>query len=407
MEDKQAAVVPSPSRFPALQTLSLHKVHPSTIKPGAMPCLRRLSLRSIDGFSISQLYNLLSGADTISEIRLEYSNPAIDMRLAPDHVRSFLPLPPSASAPPLILPVLSLAWIPVPFADLWRIFHFLRMPRLEWLSLGIHVSRYSSRLIHRLDGVMFFAEGTNAGIPDDSVVTLDGLRHLNITYCGLHDPNPPEPRLDRLYFPTLQSLSLMSYELDRHPSSLPLPPFSALFYDQAFEKLTALELRHFTLTFPHARSVLERMPSLQMLALHDCPGTGAVVCGLAAGSCEHGHDSRGSAWLCPGLDTLRLVGADDLRIECLRRVLAARAQAAVSSDRGISGDSRGVLGDVTNADARSARQWLHLGTDPRKSDVRQARIARVRFRRCAQVTEEGAMGLLELCGGPEKVKWTE
>ncbi|KAI0762316.1 hypothetical protein C8Q74DRAFT_142562 [Fomes fomentarius] len=404
-----------PSRFPALRSLSLRNVHPLVLWPGGTPCLRRLSLRSIEGLRLSQLYTLLSNAP-LKQVAFELTAPVVDLRFSKTSVMGGPIDLSSNTAPPMTLPVNSLTWIPAPYSDLWRILHFFRMPRLQRLTLGVRVSRSTSRLLHVIDQNTFYAGGaddTLTGIPSGSSISLDSLCHLDIMYCGLHNAHMPPPTLSRLYFPALRALALGSLLSDQHAAPPPLPPFTALFEEQPLSRLTELVLRNFAL-IPHTtRSVLARCPALALLVLRKCTGSGALICALAPGTCEDGHRDwgrgDGAPALCPQLNALDIDGSEDLTIGCIRRVIFARTngEQAHPSPHSVQ-ESRNVLGDVTNAaGARPlspVSQGIRGAHKPRHEALR--RIKQLRFRSCAGIRREDALGLRDLCGGPETVLWS-
>ena len=268
--------------FPALQTLSLTRVHPMVLPRSAMPSLLKLKLDGLGhNLYFSQLLSLLSGTPALRMLMLQHALPTLDPHRVVNVSRSpprWIPTGPlnvSGTIGVKLHNLVSLSLNPAPASGLWMLLLFVQLPALETLDLHIYTDPHSAFFQGVTpDGRPFLlrphpsaSENSNA-TPDAWTVRLPALRTLRITYCISPSPAPtpnidfiapppvqpppPLPQLRRIVFPALASLSIahaLAYdprvsapETTPWPPLQPLPAFDALFHTPDFTRLARLSL---------------------------------------------------------------------------------------------------------------------------------------------------------------------
>ncbi|PIL30000.1 hypothetical protein GSI_07911 [Ganoderma sinense ZZ0214-1] len=319
--------------FPALQHLSLTRVHPMVLPRSAMPSLLTLKL---DGLArkllFSRLLYHLSGAPALRTLILHDTLPTVDphrlatMGVSPPTLFPNGTIRVSEGTRKVKLPALhSLSLRPAPPWALWLLFHYLELPALTKLDLHIYTDRHSQHWPWiSPDGrpvEVTLPPSDDVLGPDHWAIPLPALRTLHITYY-VSPPSPPStspqgpdapppatatlPQLRRLAFPGLTELQIALASDPRVPATStssstppragppispsvlpPLPAFDALLHAPDFRHLVRLALVGCVLPLtPLSDALRGRMPALEVLALRACRGAGPLVCALAPGECR-------------------------------------------------------------------------------------------------------------------------
>ncbi|PIL29980.1 hypothetical protein GSI_07891 [Ganoderma sinense ZZ0214-1] len=417
--------------YPVLRDLTLCQIHPKVLCPVLKPRLRKLTLKDLPTagrFCVSHLFSLLRECPHLDTLELTRATPIIDVQPVigrSHHTSQLLPVP-YAWRP--TLPIKNLVLNGVPTTDLWRIFRLLDMPALETLSHLVPSHIQEPRWPHT------FGDQYTDQVPEIPI-EVPQLQCLTLEYDIL-DPFRPFPQLAHVLFPNLAELRITythrasrwdhdSAHLDSSERA-PFPPslFQPLFRQPAFTTLRTLHLAHARIDVPLMCEFLQHaLPALDCLSLEDCVGAGPLVCALGSPAsfdvCLHGHghplppssyeveeeyedeDEEGrtivitqtrtrtratAEWLGLRVRTLVLVGCADVRIDCLRKLIATRAAAAMG------------VHDVT-----PGRSWskFRLKEDKAVRGWTPCRIETVCVERCVMVTEGGVNMLRSLAGAPE------
>ncbi|KAM5542304.1 hypothetical protein V8D89_004177 [Ganoderma adspersum] len=429
---------PETELYPALRDLTLCQIHPAVLRPGLKAQLCKLTLKDLPtagGFYISDLLYLLEECPHLETLELTRATPIIDVQSIVGRPCRSTQLLPAPYVWKPVLPIKHLVLNCVPTVDLWRVFQLLNTPALETLSHLVPSVLQEPRWPH------IFSDRFSDEIPE-TPIEVPQLQRLDLEYDIL-DPGRPLAHLALLVFPNLSELRITythrAWDRDSDPSGAwferaTFPPslFQPLFRQATFAALTTLHLAHASIDVPRMCEFLQRSaPVLELLGLENCVGAGALVCALGSPAafdvCLHGHahplppppssyededmdededvdedeDDNEDAdrrtitittttatpeWLGLRIHTLVLVDCADVRIDCLRKVIATRAAAELG---------------VHDAKPRKSWSAWRLEEDEAVRGWTPRRIERLCVERCAMVTKGGMNMLRSLAGAPE------
>ncbi|PIL29981.1 hypothetical protein GSI_07892 [Ganoderma sinense ZZ0214-1] len=419
--------------FPALQHLSLTRVHPMVLPCSTMPSLLTLKLDGLGrNLFFSRLFYHLLSTPALRTLILHGTLLTLD----PHRLANIGLSPPSVfpngalSAPAthkVKLPTLdSLSLCPAPAWSLWLLFHYLELPALAKLDLHVHTGRLYWPWIlpdgRPVDARVPPESRTDILGPDHWAISLPALRTLHITYCVSSPPAPapaPFPQIRRLVFPGLTELQIihalasdphLAATAQAYPPPPPLPAFDALFHAPDFRHLVRLTLIGCILPLATLCDALRvRMPALEVLTLAACRGAAALVCALAPEECGGQHercerrpgntdvdtdkdsDSNGDAWIGTKVSVVIVARCPGVRAGCLRKVVEARVRANVGASALGSGREGSPLGSSTGP---------VVGSKSGARVRRPERIAQLRVIECPGVTKDDIATLAAIPGAP-------
>ncbi|KAF7794538.1 hypothetical protein EIP86_005672 [Pleurotus ostreatoroseus] len=357
-------------RFPQLSRLLLSGISPTELPPSTAHRLRRLHVhfpvpRPYPSnpllppyFRMSSFCAYLAKTVQLETLIMEDCTPLMDVYLHPDpghHMKldssSVTPiraiLPTSAV---LLTAVRRFDWTSAPPKDLWRLFHFLKMPALRQLdiSLGKVEDRWFS-VQDRVIAPMLSSHPLSLN-PVNLLLEFDALQELRVTCC---DAEGLSSSLRKMAFPALSKLELFYDEMlvlsgppSRKTEPVPcpkLPPLESIFREPRLVKLTQLTLYGFVLEMSATTAMLAYMPALQELYMDSCRGTVSialrrvtVVTSATLGAekapvlseITRDSDKTVKKWKCPQLEMFAVEHCPNLRFRWLENLFAARKCAA-------------------------------------------------------------------------------
>ena len=393
-------------RFPALKTLTLRDIPLAGIAFGQLPVLREITLTldtplsgRLEFLRVPYFARLLACAPRVERLALLRAGPVFSLPLdtSPQALRYWDDEKWRADNPRALPPVLlehlrELEWTDAHPETLHLLLMHFTTPRLEILDIVFASPSKCKKLAAWLHPT-FVQVRDSATVPP--VLELSNLKVLRAD-CSSGDALR-SPFL-RLYFPTLETLSLSNRSWSLYhtgprlvDNELPqLPRLESIFRDPRMPHMTHLLLSGFEVPSEHASLMLGYMPSLQRLDCNFIFSIASLLEPLAAASSV-------GVRICPYLRHIQLWYCDDVGFATLARVVKLRngfASKAEFCSRDYLGGKRPIKRLPTGKGAHTPNAgpfpWQSIGTNV---DRRLSKVELISIEECRQMTREEAISL--------------